>query len=73
MPASGGRPFCEYADEGCVLCARGAGSVYAHPIGSLMLDRLRDFFVCVCDAMRGGMGRSDGKIRPAWERAEMAV
>lgn len=48
MPASGGRPFCEYADEGRVLCARGAGSVYARPIGSLMLDRLQDFFVCVC-------------------------
>ncbi len=29
--------------------------------------------VCVCDAVRAGMGRRDGKIRPAWERAEMAV
>ncbi len=48
MPASGGRPFCEYADEGRVLCARGAGSVYARPIESLMLDRLQDLFVCVC-------------------------
>ncbi len=40
-----------------MLCARGAGSVYARPIESLMLDRLQDLFcVCVCDAVRAGMG-----------------
>lgn len=57
MPASSGRPFCEYADEGHVLCARRAESVYARPAGSLMLERLRDFFFVRCRA------RWDGKKR----------
>lgn len=54
-----------------MLCVRGGESVYARPIGSLMLDRLQDFFfffVRCCSGERGGMGRTDRKIRPGKER-----
>lgn len=77
MPASSGRPFCEYADEGHVLCARRAESVYARPAGSLMLERLRDFFFCAMPCEVGweeAMERYDlhGKERK-WQNELQAV